>query len=632
MRHGRLPKCALAAAVIAASAVPHAGSAAPVVLPGVRVELRERPSAGQTCGWEVYLLGEGGQARSIGAIERQQPFCLPDWSVGGVSRGKRAGEYVLHVARRIEQGDGEPSEESEDLSFRLGPRLDDPEGAVPVLAYPVGCGDGRPESGREACEEVGLLGFSDGGKIAYTYPAQGGPRIAVRNLVSDAAVADVPASLPAADVGRLLRKERIRTTTRVEACAEGPFSAFVDGDGIVFSRRGEVKRVARLPPGSAGFEPRVLGCLRSPFEPRVAVFYEVAGPDGRAMVLVAGAHLEAGFSSCGAGWCTPCSGSGPAYEDLSVRRKGCGIGPGGALTCWGALWSGHAPPSAGSPHPTRWIQVAVGADFACAIGDDSSLWCFAASAPRRIGTARWKKVAAGAASDGHPPDHFCGIQEDGSMWCWGDWRGGRPARHVTPFDEPPARVGDASDWTDVAAGARGSCGIRTPGALHCWGYGGPTIGALRRIGEADDWVRVRVGGRHVCGLRASGALLCFGRYVQAGIQPPDDNPTWDTWDPVRVGDARYTTVATGDEHSCAIREDGTLWCWGFNHRGQLGRGHVASAARPEQVGSSAGWLDVWAGSSETCGRRADGVWCFGSDTYVLSPAPPRWRQLCSPAR
>jgi alpha-tubulin suppressor-like RCC1 family protein len=29
-------------------------------------------------------------------------------------------------------------------------------------------------------------------------------------------------------------------------------------------------------------------------------------------------------------------------------------------------------------------------------------------------------------------------------------------------------------------------------------------------------------------------------------------------------------VASGDLHTCAIKKDGSLWCWGDNYYGQLG--------------------------------------------------------------
>jgi len=529
--------------------------------------------------------------------------------------GTRPGEYVLRLTRRTDRFEEEPIEDSEELPFTLRGDIDDPANLAEVRAYLAGCehpAEGAPERG--PCDAIGLLGFSERGAIALVYSAGNGERrLAVRNLANDAVLSDVPFG-QLAPVVPVLRKTGIRTVMPEEACTApgAPFQAFIEGDSVLFSRRGETKRIARLPahpPGAAA--PRVLGCLRSPFEPRVAVFVEVAAPRGGRTVQVAGAHLEAGFEMCAAGSCVSCAGTPASFEQVSVRRNGCGIAPGGALACWGRMRLGRPAAGGGSLPPAwipgQWAQVAVSARFACAIASDGGLWCFGDLAPARIGAERWKKLAAGAGGDGHPPDHFCGIQEDGSMWCWG-----------APSDDPPDRIGTSADWTDVAVSDAKSCGIRAPGALYCWGDGDPRP---YRQGDADDWVRVRVGGPQVCGLRSSGAAHCFGRYAQAGIKLPDDNPSWEARDPVRIGDGRFTAIATGEYHTCAIREDGTLWCWGENRRGQLGRA-PGGVSLPEKVGSSGGWLDVAAGTEETCARRKDGFWCFGWVSDNSSPGAP----------
>jgi hypothetical protein len=139
--------------------------------------------------------------------------------------------------------------------------------------------------------------------------------------VNDAVVA----ALPGPDRA-LLRKERIRPSMLDDACRDGPFSAWIEGGDVLFSRRGETKGVAKLPPTPPGARPpRVLGCPRSPYEPRVAVIYEYPGPDGRREVGVAGAHLESGFSACVAAGCAPCAGT-PAFfgepADGTRRRSG----------------------------------------------------------------------------------------------------------------------------------------------------------------------------------------------------------------------------------------------------------------------------------------------------------------------
>lgn len=80
-------------------------------------------------------------------------------------------------------------------------------------------------------------------------------------------------------------------------------------------------------------------------------------------------------------------------------------------------------------------------------------------------------------------------------------------------------------------------------------------------------------------------------------------------------------LATGDDHTCAIGVDQTLWCWGRNTEGALGNGSRTSAATstPEQVGADH-WLWVVGGRQTTCGIRADHtLWCWGSNRQSEVP-------------
>ena len=72
----------------------------------------------------------------------------------------------------------------------------------------------------------------------------------------------------------------------------------------------------------------------------------------------------------------------------------------------------------------------------------------------------------------------------------------------------------------------------------------------------------------------------------------------------------YSMVSAGGLHTCALRPDGTLWCWGGNSSGELGDGTTNTAGAPIQVGSERTWATVAAGQSHTCALRANGtLWC-----------------------
>lgn len=75
----------------------------------------------------------------------------------------------------------------------------------------------------------------------------------------------------------------------------------------------------------------------------------------------------------------------------------------------------------------------------------------------------------------------------------------------------------------------------------------------------------------------------------------------------------WLTVRAGPEHTCAIRTDHTLWCWGSNNAGELGLGDVRYRTVPSRVGTRSGWARVSAGGPNgdyTCAIRTNNtLWC-----------------------
>jgi alpha-tubulin suppressor-like RCC1 family protein len=85
------------------------------------------------------------------------------------------------------------------------------------------------------------------------------------------------------------------------------------------------------------------------------------------------------------------------------------------------------------------------------------------------------------------------------------------------------------------------------------------------------------------------------------------------WPDAPPGIPTWTAVAAGDHDTCGIRTDGTLWCWGWNQTGQLGNGTVASASRPQQIGTAT-WRAISTSHDHTCAIQTDGsLWCWGNN-------------------
>ncbi|MEZ4293689.1 MAG: EGF domain-containing protein [Polyangiaceae bacterium] len=79
---------------------------------------------------------------------------------------------------------------------------------------------------------------------------------------------------------------------------------------------------------------------------------------------------------------------------------------------------------------------------------------------------------------------------------------------------------------------------------------------------------------------------------------------------------RYSSVTTGPWHACAIRTDGTIWCWGFNSSGQVGTGTGDNYfVRPVSIGDATDWKQVTAGAAFTCALATTGkVSCWGTNS------------------
>ncbi|TDE02429.1 choice-of-anchor D domain-containing protein [Jiangella asiatica] len=128
---------------------------------------------------------------------------------------------------------------------------------------------------------------------------------------------------------------------------------------------------------------------------------------------------------------------------------------------------------------------------------------------------------------------------------------------------------------------------------------------------------IAMGEEHTCALVEGGTAYCWGHNLsgQLGTGTSGEEPTVV---PVRVL-TDVTDLAAGSEHTCALHVDTTVSCWGFNGAGRLGTGDEVSSAQPRTVVASeaggaplTGVVDIVAGSTHTCALLSDGTArCWG---------------------
>jgi alpha-tubulin suppressor-like RCC1 family protein len=140
-------------------------------------------------------------------------------------------------------------------------------------------------------------------------------------------------------------------------------------------------------------------------------------------------------------------------------------------------------------------------------------------------------------------------------------------------------------------------------------------GGSDAVEPAAPLVQISAKWDHVCAIDERGTLSCWGVYLSAtdGIAE-----TFALAAEPRVIDPghRYRKVSAGIGTTCAIRSDGSLWCWGHNQGGALATGDRLPSVDPVRIGEASDWEQVAVGSGFVCGLRAGGaLYCWGGPDY-----------------
>jgi len=327
----------------------------------------------------------------------------------------------------------------------------------------------------------------------------------------------------------------------------------------------------------------------------------------------------------------------------------------GAPRCWGLNDEGEVGP-VGQPTPVEVLvdvqDFSAGNHGACAVLPGGQVWCWGAfdygeqrgiwdpTPTPKLGLPPAKSVAAGAT-------HACIAAIDGSVWCWGGNDAGELGDPTRGASMVPLRVPLIDDAVAIYAGGSQSCAQRADGSLWCWGTTGVLFGSGRPPTQILPTVTsVALGNLHGCAVDAAHVAWCWGNneqhqvsnsfsdvlpvtqqlsnvaavvagYDSSCAQQLDGN-LW-CWGDYRVdrkltpvGD--FTAIESSYWHTCMIRPDTTVACYGFNSHGQLGDGTYDYHTTPVAVTGLADVVQLSAGYEQTCARRRDNsLWCWGSN-------------------
>ncbi|MBI5638286.1 MAG: FecR domain-containing protein [Nitrospinae bacterium] len=260
--------------------------------------------------------------------------------------------------------------------------------------------------------------------------------------------------------------------------------------------------------------------------------------------------------------------------------------------------------------------------------------------------------------------HSVFLKGDGTLWAWGQNNKGQLGdgtddRRLTPVQvKGPGGKGTLQGIVAVAAGSLHTVAVKNDGTVWAWGYNDD--GQLGDGSDDDRETPVQVkgpGGKgvlqgivavaagllHTVAVKNDGTVWAWGYNDdgQLGDGSDDDRET-----PVQVKGPGgqgplegMVAVAAGSSHTLALRKDGTVWAWGKNNKGQLGDDTGDDRETPVLVKGLKGIVAIAAGADHSLALKGDGtLWSWGKnesgqigDKSVINRLAPVWVKAISGA-
>jgi len=209
------------------------------------------------------------------------------------------------------------------------------------------------------------------------------------------------------------------------------------------------------------------------------------------------------------------------------------------------------------------------------------------------------------------------------MWSRNTW-GNLGDNTTTSKSSPVSVVGGFTDWCQVSAGFTTSSGIRRNGTLWSWGLG-QRLGdnsvvdkssPVSVVGGFTDWCQVSAGFTASLAVRQNGTAWAWG---DNNLGQLGDNTVTNRSSPVSVvgGFTDWCQVASSMANISGhgVRQNGTLWSWGYNATGKLGDNTITSRSSPVSVvGGFTDWCQVSSGYFTAAVRQNGTLWAWGSNT------------------
>ena len=280
----------------------------------------------------------------------------------------------------------------------------------------------------------------------------------------------------------------------------------------------------------------------------------------------------------------------------SGRHHVCAILNDDSVKCWGRNdlgQLGNGVVDLGTGKKAKQISASGGGDHTCAILNDDTVKCWGRNSYGQVNTGNLgtaKRISAGV-------DHTCAILDDDTVKCWGYGGDGRLGyENSDNLNGPPSStvdLGTGKKAKEIFAANTHTCAILNDDTVKCWGDGN-----LGKLGYGDERDRgdganemgdnlpvvnlgtgktakqMALGNIHTCAILNDDTVKCWGHgdYGELGLGGGNDNNQYSPpSQTVNLGTGKTAKViSAGARHTCAILNDNTVKCWGYNQDRMLG--------------------------------------------------------------
>lgn len=200
----------------------------------------------------------------------------------------------------------------------------------------------------------------------------------------------------------------------------------------------------------------------------------------------------------------------------------------------GVTWVSKEPTQIGNS--SNWTAIAAGTSHSMAVDSGGHLWSWGRNSRGQLGLGyfnafnmptivgsetNWLVASAGSS-------HSVALKTDGSLWSWGMSIVATQTGEGSVITNVPTQVGVDLDWKTISAGQQYTLSLKRDGTLWGWGRnngsqlglgGGPALprDIPTRIGTASNWQRLAAGATHSLAVKSNGTLWAWGNSLSGAL-------------------------------------------------------------------------------------------------------------------